>query len=363
MGSHREAVTESRLYEAPVDRATTDRATTHAPGVTAAAVRAFAKTLGFDSIGFARGDLPLEADFEHYRDFIGAGYQGEMAWLAKYGDVRRRVDTPNILENAKTVICIAERYQRSKSEEAADSPLAKRIARYARGRNYHGFLKKKLRKLAAFVESTAGCGTKTRVLCDDAPILERAWAARAGLGFVGKNGMLIVPGQGSFVLLGEIVTTVSIEADLPMRERCGACTRCLDACPTSAFPEPFVLDARKCISYLTIEHRGEIAEPLRTQIGDHLFGCDDCQTVCPFNASSRPREIASTIEPYRPLPRWENTTIEALTNLTESAWDELSQGSSLRRATHAGLVRNAKIVADNTGIGYDRTTGESKLRT
>src|SRR5262249_18003347 len=149
------------------------------------------------------------------------------------------------------------------------------IARYARGRDYHNGVRKKLRRLAAFVR---GLGADARPLIDDAPILERAWAARAGLGFVGKNGMGIVPGTGSLLALGEGVTTLALTPDTPIDERCGTCTRCLDACPTHAFTRPFVLDARRCVSYLTIEKRGAIEDSLREGVGEHLFGCDDCQT-------------------------------------------------------------------------------------
>jgi epoxyqueuosine reductase len=154
-------------------------------------------------------------------------------------------------------------------------------------------------------------------MVDDAPVLERAWAARAGLGFVGKNGLLIVPGQGSFVLLGEVVTTLALTPDTPMAERCGSCVRCLQACPTQAFERPFVLDARKCIAYLTIEHRSAIPEDLRELVGSHLFGCDDCQTACPFNASGRPRDGAAT-RAFAPHARWHETELVDLLSLDEA---------------------------------------------
>src|SRR5450432_3921538 len=211
--------------------------TTWPPDGADARVREAARALGFDAVGIARADTPLDADYERYRAFIGEGMHGEMDWLKENGEVRRRVDTDAILAGAKSVVCVASRYARTREDEASDPETARTIARYARGRDYHNGLRKKLRRLAAFVRrlGTAEAPVHARPLVDDAPVLERAWAARAGLGFVGKNGLLIVPGQGSLVLLGEVVTTLSLAADEPMTERCGTCTRCLDACPTQAF--------------------------------------------------------------------------------------------------------------------------------
>jgi epoxyqueuosine reductase len=248
-----------------------------------------ARRLGFDAVAIARADLPLDADFARYESFVEQGMHGGMDWLARSASARRRLDGDEILFGARSVICLARKYGRSADEEDQDPELARSIARYARGRDYHNGVRKKLRTLAKYVRKL---GTETepvhaRPLCDQEPVLERAWAARAGLGFVGKNGLLIVPGVGSLVLLGEVVTTLVLEADPPIAERCGACTRCLDACPTAAFVEAFVLDPRRCVAYLTIENRDSIPEPLREGVGTHLFGCDDCQTVCPFNARSR----------------------------------------------------------------------------
>jgi epoxyqueuosine reductase len=307
-------------------------------------VKERATALGFDAVGIAKAD-PLERDHERYGRFVERGFHGEMEWLARDADVRRRADDAGILAGARSVICVASAYQRKPEEEAGDPPFSQRIARYARGRDYHNGLRKKLRQLAAFVR-TLGDGTEARPLSDDAPILERAWASRAGLGFIGKNGMLIVPGLGSFVLLGEVVTTLDLDADAPIAERCGACTRCIDACPTRAIVEPFVLDARKCISYLTIEQRGAIPVELREGVGDHLFGCDDCQTACPFTRGNKPSPASSR---YEPLERWSRTELVDLLSLeSESpAWRELSEGTPLHRATAEGLARNAAIVLAN----------------
>jgi epoxyqueuosine reductase len=333
-----------------------------------ARVRAHARALGFDAVAIARADVSLDRDIERYEAFVAAGMHGEMHWLASEshgrGDAaggerdgprrtRARVDGDAILAGAKSVVCLARRYQRPPHDEARDADTARTIARYARGRDYHGFLRHRVRRLAAFLRSLGSPEhpVEARPLCDDAPVLERAWAARAGLGFVGKNGMLIVPGVGSMVLLGEVVTTLRLDADSPMTERCGACRRCLDACPTDAFVAPFVLDARRCVSYLTIEHHSPIDPGLRAGMGEHLFGCDDCQTVCPFNAGTRARAPLRTDDgdPFAPLEKWSRVTLEQLLTLDPAAWRETSQGTPLKRVGRAGMARNACIVLGNRG--------------
>ncbi|MFO0553254.1 MAG: tRNA epoxyqueuosine(34) reductase QueG [Polyangiaceae bacterium] len=236
-----------------------------------------ARILGFDAVGVARADVELEPEHGRYLGFLERGLHGSMGYLAESPEARRTLASEAILPGARSVICLARRYQRTPAEEASDPPVAQLVARYARGHDYHNHLRKKLRRLAVFVRGLAA-GVEARPLCDEEPILERAWASRAGLGFIGKNGLLIVPGKGSFVLLGEVVTTLALPPDTPIAERCGACTRCLDACPTQAFDAPFVLDPRRCVAYLTIEAP---LEPRARSMGEHLFGCDDRQTACP----------------------------------------------------------------------------------
>jgi epoxyqueuosine reductase len=306
-----------------------------------------ARRLGFDAVGFARADVPLDADFARYEAFLVDRRHGEMAWLAELPEARRRVDGEHILPGARTVICLARSYARSAEDEAGDGALASGIARYARGRDYHNGMRKKLRKLASVVRSF---GAEARPLCDEEPILERAWAARAGLGFVGKNGLLIVPGVGSLVLLGEVVTTLAIEPDPPIPERCGSCTRCIDACPTNAFTQPFVLDPRRCVAYLTIEHRSSVPDDLRAGIGEHLFGCDDCQTVCPFNTRARATARDAVVDPrFLPDPRWRDVAVVDLLALDDAAFVRLREGSPIGRATRSGLARNAALVLGNRG--------------
>ncbi len=311
----------------------------------ARALRRRAQELSFDAIGFAKADQPLQLDHERYLRFIAAGWHGQMRYLATHAALRRRLDHPGILADAKTVICLMRFYARAPQDEQQDPPLAQAIARYARGRDYHGFLRKKLRQLATFVRTRAS-GVEARALVDTAPVLERAWAARAGLGFIGKNGLLIVPGRGSYGVLGQVVTTLQLpEQDYgrPTAQRCGACERCLEACPTAAFVEPFVLDARRCIAYHTIEDRQpEGCEPaLRAAVGEQLFGCDVCQEVCPHNQLTPPCDAA----PFRPLPSWSELSLLELLSLDVEGWNKRIRGTPVRRATRLGLARNALLLA------------------
>ncbi|MGH7294463.1 MAG: tRNA epoxyqueuosine(34) reductase QueG, partial [Polyangiaceae bacterium] len=231
-------------------------------------VRHAARALGFDAVAIARcgPGVRLDEDVARWEAFIAAGMAGEMTWLGDHGEVRGRLEGQGMLEGARSVVCLARRYAALEGGDGAggadESETVRAIARYARGRDYHKFLRKRLLRLATFLRSlgTEAEPVHARVFCDDDPVFERAWAARAGLGFVGKNGMLIVPGVGSMVLLGEVVTTLELDPGTPMTERCGSCARCLGACPTDAFVRPCVLDARRCIAYLTIEHRSAVPE-------------------------------------------------------------------------------------------------------
>ena len=308
----------------------------------ASRVKERALALGFDVVGVARADEALGADHARYLAFVESGKHGAMRYLADHAGVRARLDTKDILEGARSVICVGRRYARTATAEEADPLLARGIARYARGQDYHVFLRKKLRKLAAFVRTLAP-GAEARAFLDTEPILERAWAARAGIGFVGKNGLVITPGQGSYQLLGEVVTTLALVADTPMTERCGSCTRCLDACPTGAFSAPFTLDPRRCVSYWTIEQPEAPPEDLRDAIGDHLFGCDVCQEVCPFNRTAPPTEDRTT--PFHPLDRWARVDLVDLVTATSDRWTEIAIGTPLHRAGRSGVARNAALVA------------------
>lgn len=297
-----------------------------------------AHALGFDAIGVARADEPLLTDHARYQAFVDAGFHGQMAYLATHRDVRRSLLGSAILDGARSVICVADRYA-TREPRTVDNRAAvvRLIARYARGFDYHDHLRRRLRSLADCVRQTFP-GTQARPLCDTAPVLERAWAARSGLGFIGKNGMVIVPKLGSYVLLGEVVTTASLPSHAPLRPRCGDCTRCLDACPTRAFPAPFVLDARRCISYLTIEHRGPFPPDLAPSVGRRLFGCDVCQQVCPFNRAQQ----ATIVRPsaYSPLPQWQRLSLQDLYDVAPDKLRSLCKRSPLHRLHFDDWKRN-----------------------
>lgn len=314
---------------------------------------AFAKATGFDAVGIARADAPLTEEYARYESFLAQGFHGEMEFLERHREERRRIDHPRMLRGAKTVLCFASSYKRT--DEAQDPPFAQTIARYARGRDYHNFVRTRLRKVSNYLrgmKDPEGQPVRTRTLLDQEPILERAWAARSGLGFVGKNGLIIVPGLGSMLLLGEVITTLDLPVGNPVAERCGSCTRCLDACPTEAFPEPWVLNASKCISYQTIERKTAPTEEESRLFGDHLFGCDDCQTVCPFNGYKETR--ANETHPFLPLERWQTTTLETAAELPEAEWDVFSIGSPLRRAGLEKVRRNALRVLENRRVPRSR---------
>lgn len=303
----------------------------------AALIKTRARELGFAVCGIARADVPLELEYQRYREAMANGLQGPLEYLAKHAEVRERLDTDAILAGAKSVIVVGARYDRPGEDQ--DPPLAQQIARYARGQDYHGFLRKKVRKLAELVRAF---GAEARPMSDTAPVLERAWAARAGVGFVGKNGLIIAPGLGSTMLLAEVVTTLDLPPDAPIEERCGRCTLCLDACPTDAFVRPFVLDASRCISTATIELRGAIPVVLRQAVSERLFGCDVCQDVCPHNAKSRPEALLGAR--HRPHDRWSTITLADLARIgmeNGPSFEELAVGTPLLRAGPEGLARNA----------------------
>jgi epoxyqueuosine reductase len=319
-----------------------------------AQVKAEARALGFDAVGVAGAELNVDLDIERYDAFVAAGMHGEMAFLARNRDARARMNGEGVLRGAKSVVCVARRYPHVVRPAEEAPGIAENLALYARGRDYHRFLRRRLRRLASLLrtfDGPAGEQARARPLCDEEPVLERAWAARAGLGFIGKNGLLIVPGIGSMVLLGEVVTTVELVPDVAMTERCGACVRCLEACPTQAFVKPFVLDPRRCVAYLTIEHRSAVPPELAGPIGERLFGCDDCQTVCPFNAgaAARARPPAEEDDPFAPLERWSRLRLEDFLAVDDDAWRALSEGSPLKRAGRITMARNAAIVLGNRG--------------
>ena len=298
-----------------------------------AEVKALARRLGFARCGVAAAGPSRQAD--HITRYLAEGMHGEMAWLAKRAD--ERADVRRYVPDAKSVIVVALSYN---VPLEPTPPGHGRIARYAVGDDYHDHLKKRLFKIADLCRDLGG---EARPCVDTAPVLEREWAGRAGVGWQGKNGCTIDTTSGSYLLLGEVITSLDLPPDAPAVDRCGTCTRCLDACPTDALVEPRVLDARRCISYLTIEHRGEIDPALRRGIGDWLFGCDICQEVCPWNRKALP----ATDDAVR--PRFPTGSLDPADVL---AWEPEDYQRTLRRSAMKRvklpvLKRNAQIVKDN----------------
>jgi epoxyqueuosine reductase len=305
-----------------------------------AQIKALALAQGFARVGVARAER-LDDDAERLREWLAQGRHGQMAYMQDTAAVRCDPTHADMLPSARSVIVLATSYARS---PAFDGPAPGRIARYAQGRDYHALLYDRTRPIRRQLRAA---GATARASVDTLPTLERAWAARAGVGFVGKNACLIVPGVGSHVLLSLVLTSAELDADAPIRERCGECRACLDACPTQAFVGPRQLDARRCISYLTIEHDGAIDEPLRSGMGAWLFGCDVCQDVCPYNRTQQ--SAAPHGDPFAPRGRLRELAAEDFLQMDDAVFDRYSRGWALRRAGRQSMARNAAIVLGNAG--------------
>jgi epoxyqueuosine reductase len=299
-------------------------------------------------LGFARAAIvPIEPPRRHelYASWLAAGRAGEMQYLAAPEHVDGRADLTTLLDTAKSLVVVALAYDRT-DPVPADRLLRGKIARYARGEDYHLVMRDKLVLLADRLSIELGRPVATRPCVDSAPVLEREWAERGGLGFVAKNTMLIAPGVGSYVVLGELLVDVELAPtapDEPPKPRCGSCRACLDACPTQAFTDAYLLDARRCISYLTIEHHGVIPRELRPLIGTWVFGCDVCQEVCPFNAGAG--------EPAALTPRSLEHALPDLIALAGKGTNQIRQmvrRTALRRVPREVLLRNVAIALGNT---------------
>jgi epoxyqueuosine reductase len=316
-----------------------------APRRVAELVRAAALELGFSRAGFARAE-PFDEARAALRTWLVQGHEGDLAYMRSADD---RADPRTLLASARSIIAVALPYggrpialRRSRDE----GPLTGRVAAYALGADYHRVLKDKLFALSRACAGIVGRPIEARVCVDTAPLLEREAARRAGIGFTGKSTMTIAPGLGTYLLLGELLVDVDIEPTEPERPACGRCTACLDACPTGAFVGPYVLDAKRCISYLTIENKGPIARELRPLIGARVFGCDECQDVCPFNASEAARPAAPELAPER--MRAEIDLVELL-ELGAAAYRRLVRQSAMRRIGRDQLKRNAAVALGNSG--------------
>jgi len=298
----------------------------------AARLKAFAQQeLGFDLVGITSA-APLPGG-KHLARWVEAGFHGTMHYMAQTAELR--ADPRALLPGAASVVCVACAYH--DPPDPPPQPGRARIARYARRRDYHRAMRKKLLALGRFLQQLVP-GARYRVVVDSAPLLEKELAQRAGLGFIGKNTCLINRRLGSELLLGELLTDVVLPVDSPEVEHCGRCTACLAACPTEAFLGPYQLDARRCIAYLTIEHQGQLPEG--TPLLGYLFGCDLCQAVCPWNRHAPPR--VSPLLPTR--AELASVPLDTLARMDEASWREFARGTPLGRLTFPRLQRNLRLL-------------------
>lgn len=302
--------------------------------ITTRMIKDEAARLGFSACGIARVE-PVEAEMRRLDTWLAKGYQAGMAYLANHREIRR--DPQGLVEGAKSIISVALNYYPARKRD----PKQPHIAYYAYGRDYHEVVKEKLRQLWQYVVRNLPEGTaeEARVFTDSAPLLERYWAWKAGLGWIGKNTQLILPGKGSYFFLGEIVTTWKADAyDKPVPSRCGTCDRCLRACPTGALEKAHTLNANHCLSYLTIENRGEIPPREARLLGNRLYGCDTCQQVCPWNRFATP----ATEPDFQPSEALLQLQKEDLKMFTKDDYNRIFAKSAVKRAKYEGLIRTIK---------------------
>ena len=316
--------------------------------LTVTTLLALAQGVGLDIVAVTDG-AQLHRDMEHLRSWQGAGYGGDMEYMLREPELLASPE--RLLEDVRSVVTVALAYDRAPRPPLA--PGFGRVARYAWGRDYHKVLRKRLEQLVYAVEKHLGVSLSVRAFTDSVPLLERALATRSGLTFIGKNTMAIVPGRGSFFLLGEILWELEIldrVPDVASASHCGRCSNCLSRCPTQAFVSERVLDARRCISYLTIEKRGALTHTERAWLGEWVFGCDVCQEVCPFNFVSLKKGLRAAIEEFN-AEHGVGPALDLRRVLEIRTHEEFVtrfSGTALMRAKREGLLRNATVVAANT---------------
>ena len=308
-----------------------------------ALIKAKALELGFDACGIAPAIGLPELGF--FGDWLSHGYAGQMTFLEK--SAAQRMDARGVLRSAQSVIVTATLYNTDRPYSiACTDPRRAHVSRYAWGDDYHVVLMRRLDALVAWMHTVHAAPFEAAPYVDTGPIQERVYAQHAGVGWIGKNCCVINPKLGSFVFLAEIVCSLPLPPDPPARDRCGSCTLCIDACPTGALVGPHVLDARRCISYLTIEHRGDIADDVKADIETRVYGCDVCQEVCPHNVSAP----VSADAPWQPRGVWDRRQVADLVHMDEAELRAGLVGSAMTRARKAGLRRNFAVAAENAGI-------------
>ncbi|HXX93326.1 MAG TPA: tRNA epoxyqueuosine(34) reductase QueG [Planctomycetota bacterium] len=302
----------------------------------ASSIRSRARELGFEKVGIARVGTAPHADF--LGDWLAREFHGEMAYMARSPE--RRMDPSRVLPGARSIVCVAKNYQSPGTH--SEDPRVGRISRYAWGEDYHDVLLGKLQDLRGHVERLGG---EAKVCVDTNAVLEKPWAQASGLGWQGKHTNVIARDLGTWFFLGEVITNLELETDPPHTEDfCGTCTSCIDLCPTRAIVAPYVLDSRRCIAYLTIEHRGAIPRELRPLMGNLVFGCDICQDVCPWNKFAR-------VAPDREFYARDGNLAPSLVGLLGITRDEFNRrfkGSPVKRAKYAGFLRNVCVALGNS---------------
>lgn len=293
------------------------------------AIKAEALRLGFSACGITQAGPVDEDTRNRLTEWLRQGRQAEMGYMGNHTE--KRLDPRLLVEGSRSIVCVALNYYPAR--KLRDDQL--QFAYYAYGKDYHEVMRQKLTQLLAYIDGHLTPATG-RAFCDTAPVLERYWAQQAGLGWIGKNTQLIIPHAGSYCFLGELLLDVELAYDTPVTDRCGNCTRCLDACPTRALEQPRLLDAGRCLSYLTIEHRGAIPEREARTMGNRIYGCDECQRACPHNRFAQ----ANHTPELQPTENFLNMQPEQWERLTVEEYRELFKGSAVKRAKYEGLVRN-----------------------
>lgn len=302
-------------------------------------IRAHALSLGFDACGFAKAQyMPDEA--RRLDEWLTQNKNGAMGWIENYFD--KRVDPTLLVPGSKTVVSVLASYHHPSHKQQMGVKNQPLISKYAQGRDYHKVLKKKLKHLFEFTEELFG-GLEGRIFTDSAPVLDKAWAQRAGLGWIGKNSLLLNKDMGSFHFIGEMIIDAELSYDSPLTDHCGTCTRCIDACPTDAIYEPYRVDATKCISYLTIELKDEMEKELQPKVENWMYGCDICQDVCPWNSKS----VIAQFEDLHPREYVVNKELSFWENLTLEQYDDTFEGSAVRRAKFDKFKLNVGVVSKN----------------
>lgn len=312
-------------------------------------VKSIAKDLGFSFCGISKAEY-LEEEAPRLEEWLQRGYAGKMGYLQNHFD--KRLDPGLLVPGARSVISLMYNYYPQKD---LSTPNSFKIARYAYGEDYHAVVRRKLKTFLALLQNEIG-EVNGRAFVDSAPVHERAWAKKSGLGWIGKNSLLLNRSMGSFFFIAELIVDLELDYDGPVKDYCGTCTACMDACPTQAIPEPYVVDGSKCISYFTIELKEEIPADVKGKFENWIFGCDICQEVCPWNRFARPHSEPA----FEPHPDLANMKKEDWTEITEEVFQKMFGKSAVKRTKLEGLKRNIAFVATGNS-GKNKTPGSPGL--